>query len=444
MAVRQGTRLTLLAMSLGFAVVQLDVSVVNVAIRPIGDALGGGGAGLQWIVNAYTITFAAFILSAGAVGDRVGARRVFVAGFALFTAASAVWGPGPSPGALGAGRAVQGVGAAVLVPCSLILLNHAYPEPHERARAVGFWAAGASVALSAGPLVGGALIAPLGWRAIFFINVPVGLLGIRLALRHARETPPAPGHRLDLPGQAAGILALGALAAALVEGGRAGWTEPAVLAGYAVALAALGAFVAIEARSAAPMLPLGFFPSRTFSAASAMGLLLNIAVYGLIFVLSLYFQRAQGRSALATGLAFAPMTGIVMATNVGAGRLAGRIGARRVMLLGAVLAAAGCLALRFADAGTPYLTMVVQLVAFGAGVGLVVPLMTSELLGSVDRARSGAAPGTLNPVRPTGSVIGVALYGSLVAASSVVGGLHAALGVSVGALLATGALALLA
>src|SRR4051812_36993096 len=370
MAVRQGTRLTLLAMSLGFAVVQLDVSVVNVAIRPIGDALGGGVAGLQWIVNAYTITFAAFILSAGAVGDRVGARRVFVAGFALFTAASAMCGLAPSLGALVAARAVQGVGAAVLVPCSLILLNHAYREPHERARAVGFWAAGASVALSAGPLVGGALIATLGWRAIFFINVPVGLAGIRLALRHTRETPPAPGHRLDLPGQAAAVLALGALAGATIEGGRAGWTQPSVLAGYALASAALAAFVAIEARSGAPMLPLRFFRSRTFSAATAMGLLLNVAVYGLIFVLSLYFQRAQGRSALETGLAFAPMTGIVMATNVSAGRLARRIGARRVMLLGAVLAAAGCFALLFVDAGTPYAAMVVQLVAFGAGVGL--------------------------------------------------------------------------
>jgi len=444
MEVRQGTRLTLLAMSLGFAVVQLDVSVVNVAIRPIGEALGGGVAGLQWIVNAYTITFAAFILSAGAVGDRIGARRVFVAGFALFTAASAMCGLAPSLGALIAARAVQGVGAAVLVPCSLILLTHAYQAPHERARAVGFWAAGASVALSAGPLVGGALIATLGWRAIFFINVPIGLLGVRLALRYARETPPAPGHRLDLPGQAAAVVALAVLAAATIEGGRTGWTQPAVLAGYAVALIAACAFVAIEARSAAPMLPLGFFRSRTFSAASAMGLLLNIAVYGLIFVLSLYFQRAQGRSPLETGLAFAPMTGIVMATNIGAGRLARRLGARAVMLLGTVLAAAGCAALWFLGADTPYAAMVVQLVAFGAGVGLVVPLMTSELLGSVDRARSGAASGTLNTMRQTGSVIGVALCGSLVAGGSVVGGLHAALGVSAGALLCTGALALLA
>src|SRR3954469_5433173 len=269
MAVRQGTRLTLLAMSLGFAVVQLDVSVVNVAIRPIGDALGGGVAGLQWIVNAYTITFAAFILSAGAVGDRIGARRVFVAGFALFTAASAMCGLAPSLGALIAARAVQGVGAAVLVPCSLILLNHAYREPHERARAVGFWVAGASVALSAGPLVGGALIAALGWRAIFFINVPIGLAGIWLTLRHAEETPRAGGRGFDLPGQVAAIVALSSLAAATIEGGRSGWTAPGVLAGYGVPFLAFAAFLALEARGRRPMLPLGLFGSRTFSAAAA-------------------------------------------------------------------------------------------------------------------------------------------------------------------------------
>src|SRR3954451_17869069 len=218
MALRQETRLTLVAMSLGFAVVQLDVSVVNVAIRPIGDALGGGVAGLQWIVNAYTITFAAFILSAGAVGDRIGARRVFVAGFALFTAASAMCGLAPSLGALVAARAVLGVGAAVLVPCSLILLNHAYREPHERARAVGYWAAGASVALSAGPLVWGALIGTLCWRASLFIKVPVGVWGFRVALRHARAASPAPGHGLDVHGQGPAVLALGALAAATIEG----------------------------------------------------------------------------------------------------------------------------------------------------------------------------------------------------------------------------------
>jgi MFS transporter, DHA2 family, methylenomycin A resistance protein len=426
MATKSASRLTLLAMSLGFAVVQLDVSVVNVAVRPIGQALGGDVAVLQWIVSAYTIAFAAFILSAGALGDRIGARRVFVAGFALFTAASAACGLAPGVGVLVAARAVQELGAAVLVPCSLILLNHAFPAPAARARAVGLWAAGASVALSGGPLVGGVLIAALGWRAIFFINVPIGLAGIWLTLRHAEETPRAERRGLDLPGQVTAVIALAALAAATIEGGRAGWTAPGVLAGYGVAVAALAAFLVIEARGARPMLPLGLFRSRTFSAAAAMGLLLNIAVYGLLFVLSLFFQEAQGRSALGAGLAFAPMTGVVMGANVGAGALAARFGVRKVIAAGAALAAAGCAGLLGVGAETPYAAMAGQLVAVGAGVGLVVPLMTSELLGSVDRSRSGLASGTLNTMRQTGSVIGVALLGALA------GDLHVVLAVAGG------------
>ena len=375
------SRFTLVAMSLGFAVVQLDVSVVNVAIRPIGDALGGGVAALQWIVNAYTVAFAAFILSAGALGDRVGARRLFVAGFALFTAASAACGLAPGLGVLVGARAVQGLGAAILVPCSLILLSHAFPAPADRSRAVGLWAAGASVALSGGPLVGGALIAALGWRAIFFINVPIGILGMWLTLRFARETPRAPDRGVDVPGQSAAVLALATLAAATIAGGQGGWGRPGVIAGYAVEAVAFAAFLIWEARSARPMLPLGLFRDRTFSSAAAIGLLLNIAFYGLIFVLSLFFQRDQGRSALATGLAFAPMTGVVMATNVAAGRLARVAGPRRVILLGAVLAAAACALLLGVGRSTPYWAMALPLTMLGGAVGLIVPLMTSELLG---------------------------------------------------------------
>ncbi len=182
-----------MATSLGFAVVQLDVSVVNVAIKPIGADLGGGVSGLQWVVGAYTLAFAALILSAGALGDRIGARRMFVAGFALFTLASAACGLAPGLGVLIAARAVQGVGAAVLVPCSLSLLNHGYRDPKARARAIGLWAAGAAVALSAGPLLGGILTSSLGWRSIFFINLPLGLAGILLTLRFASETRAATG-----------------------------------------------------------------------------------------------------------------------------------------------------------------------------------------------------------------------------------------------------------
>jgi DHA2 family methylenomycin A resistance protein-like MFS transporter len=303
------------------------------------------------------------------------------------------------------------------------------------------WAAGAAAALSAGPLVGGALIAAIGWRAIFFINLPIGALGIWLTLRHARETPASLEHSLDLTGQASAVVALAALAAATIEGGRLGWTAPAVLAGYALSAAAFAAFLRTEARRRQPMLPLTLFANRTFSAAAAIGFVLNVAVYGLIFVLSLFFQREQGRSALATGFAFAPMTAVVMATNVAAGKLAARTGPRRVVIAAALLAAAACAALLPTSRGTPYVAMVAQLFAFGAAIGLIVPLITSELLGSVDRARSGVASGTLNTMRQTGSVIGVALFGSLVGASGLTGGLHAALAVSVGLMALCGGLA---
>ena len=427
---------TLIATSLGFGVVQLDVSVVNVAINPIGADLGGGVAALQWVVNAYTLAFAGLILTAGVLGDRIGAKRVFVAGFALFTIASAACGLAPGLATLVAARAVQGIGAAVLVPCSLTLLNHAFPDARERAKAIGLWSAGASTALSAGPLIGGVLTSTLGWRAIFFINAPIGLAGILLTLRFATETSRTSGRGIDLPGQLAAVLTLAALACAMIEGGQLGFTAPLVLVCFAVALLAGLAFVLIEARSARPMLPLSLFRAPSFGAATAIGLLVNIAFYGLLFVLSLFFQRDQHHSALVTGLAFAPMTVAIIAANLATGRLAQRIGARVLIRFGALLMAAGCAALLGFGANAPYVALVVQLIALGFGLGLIVPAMTSTLLGAVARQRSGVASGTLNTARQTGSVLGVALFGALIAGpGSVVPGWHVALLISIGLLL---------
>jgi DHA2 family methylenomycin A resistance protein-like MFS transporter len=425
-----GQRWALLAISLGYGVVQLDVSVVNVAIKPIGADLGGRVSGLQWVVNAYTVAFAALILSAGALGDRIGAKRVFIAGFVLFTGASVGCGLAPALWVLVAARAVQGIGAAVLVPCSLSLLNHAFPEARARARAVGLWAAGASVALSAGPLVGGVLIAMLGWRAIFFINVPIAIVAIGLTWRYTRETSQSRDRGVDVPGQAIAILALVALAAATIEGGRRGFADPLVLAGYGVAVAAAVGFVAIELRRAKPMLPLGLFRSRTFSATSSIGLLVNIAFYGLIFVFSLYFQTTRHYSALLTGLAFAPATAAVLVANLVAGRLTARWGTRRVLAAAALLMAASLAGLLITGADTGYPMIVSQLVALGFGLGVLVPAMTAALLGSVDKSRSGIASGVLNTARQTGSVIGVALFGSL-ASGALVGGLRLSLLISI-------------
>jgi DHA2 family methylenomycin A resistance protein-like MFS transporter len=420
--------LTLVATSLGFAVVQLDVSVVNVAIKPIGAALGGDVSALQWVVSAYTVAFAALILSAGALGDRIGAKRVFIAGFSLFTAASAACGLAPALGVLIASRALQGAGAALLVPCSLTLLNHAYPEARERSWAIGRWAVGASTALSAGPLVGGVLTATLGWRAIFFINAPIGLIGILLTARFAGDTSRSPDRGVDTWGQLTAILCLTLLAAATIRGGAYGFTSPTVLAGYGAAVAAGAAFLTVEARRAHPMLPLQLFRCGGFGANTAIGLLINVAFYGLIFVLSLFFQRGQHFSALQAGLAFAPMTASIVASNAVAGSLEQRFGSRAVIAGGALLMAAGAAALEGVGPHSPFVTLAVQLVAIGFGLGLIVPVMTAQLLGSVDRSRSGIASGTLNTARQTGSVIGVALFGSLIAGGRhLVSGLHLAL-----------------
>ena len=434
------TSLTLAAMSLGYGVVQLDVTIVNTALISIGSSLGGGVAELQWVVSAYTIAFAAFILTAGALGDRVGAKRVFMAGFAIFTTASVGCALAPDATLLIAARSLQGLGAAILVPNSLALLSHAYADDKQRGRAVGIWAAGASLALTAGPLVGGGLIALIGWRSIFLVNLPIGLAGLWLTWRYAGETPRSPQREIDLPGQIAAIAALGCVAGAIIEGGALGWSNPFVIAGFAAAAVLAVLFVLREQRASQPMLPLSLFGHRMFALTSLVGLLVNVAFYGLIFVFSLYFQRINGMSPFVTGLAFVPMMGAVLPVNLVAARVAERIGAPVTIATGATLAAAGCLTLLGIQPGTSYWATCVQLIVIGAGLGLLVPPLTSTLLGSVEKSRSGIAAGVLNATRQTGRVLGVALFGSLIGQSGAfIAGAHASLVISACLLLVAGA-----
>jgi DHA2 family methylenomycin A resistance protein-like MFS transporter len=428
--------LTLAAMGLGFAVVQLDVTVVNVALARIGAAMGGGVAGLQWVVNAYTIVFASLILTSGALGDRLGARRLFMAGFILFVVASMACGAAPSLVILIGARAIQGIGASVLVPCSLTLLNHTYQEPGPRAKAVGVWAGVAGIALAGGPVIGGVLIAGVGWRSIFFINLPLGLLGIWLTWRYAGESSQSREHPLDLAGQAAAIVAVAALAAAVIEGGAVGWGNPLVVTGFGVFIIAGAVFLVVEARRIGPMLPLSFFGNRTFSAASLVGLLINLAFYGLIFDLSLYFQQIKEFTPLTTGLAFVPMTALVLGANLLAGRASAWLGARPPMVVGQAIFAVGCIALLGIGADTPYCGLWWPTVMIGAGIGLTVPPMTSALLATVDRKQSGVVSGVLNTTRQVGSVIGVALFGALIAGrQQFIFGMHLALYISIAAVL---------
>jgi DHA2 family methylenomycin A resistance protein-like MFS transporter len=432
--------LTLAAMSLGYGVVQLDVTIVNTALNSIGTSLGGGVSELQWVVSTYTIAFAAFILTAGALGDRIGAKKVFMAGFAIFSVASVACALAPTASLLIAARAIQGLGAAILVPNSLALLSHAYADEKERGRAVGIWAAGASLALTAGPLIGGGLILLVGWRSIFLVNLPIGLVGLWLTWRYATETARSSQREIDLLGQLAAIAALGCLAGALIEGGAVGWDSPFVIAGFVSSAVLAILFVLQELRASQPMLPLSLFKRRMFALTSLVGLLVNVAFYGLIFVFSLYFQRLNGMSPFATGLAFVPMMSAVLPVNLAAARVSERIGAPATIALGAATAGFGCLTLLGIQHGTSYWAICVQLVVVGAGLGLLVPPLTSTLLGSVEKARSGIAAGVLNSTRQTGSVLGVALFGSLVGSlDTFIAGAHAGLIISACLLLAAAA-----
>jgi DHA2 family methylenomycin A resistance protein-like MFS transporter len=392
---------TLIGTSLGFGVIQLDVTVVNVAVKAIGGTFGGGIAELQWVVSSYVLMFAALILPAGALGDRFGAKRVLCAGFVIFVAASMACGLAPDFAVLIAARAVQGAGAALLGSCSLALLNYTFTSPADRARAIGQWAAGASAALSGGPVIGGILIATLGWRSIFFINTPIGLAGLWLVWRYAKETPRAARRGMDLAGAVSAVIALAAFAAAIIEAGSDGFTSPWVLGGLVVSALAVAVFIRSEARTAQPVLPLSLFRHRPFVAPVSVGFLVNVCVYGLIFLFSL------------------------------------RAGA---ILAGLVAMAIGCAALLRAGPGTGYPALVGQQILLGGGLGLLVPPMTGLLLSGVDRSRSGAAAGALTAFRQAGSLLGVAIFGALAGGGHFFPGLHLALWTSIAILAASGAL----
>jgi MFS transporter, DHA2 family, methylenomycin A resistance protein len=420
------------ASSFAFAVIQLDVTIVNVALSRISAEFGATMVDLQWVIDAYTLGFAALLLSAGVVVDRLGSKQVFVTGFVGFAAASLACGLAPSPGFLNATRAIQGIGAALLVPSSLAILNDACAHDSRlRARAIGIWTAAGGVAIAAGPVVGGLLLTGLGWRSIFLVNIPICAFGIALTLRWVPPTQPnrEKQRSFDLPGQALAIVALTAFIGAIIEARPLGITHPMVAAGSLLALVAGAAFIAVEARTASPMLPLHFFRLPGFTPAVVFGVLANCTYYGIIFVLSLYLQKAMGYSTVQAGLAFIPLTATFIVSNIASGWMAGRTGSRAPMILGGLIATVGfCLLDRLGGRST-FMDMLPGFILIPAGMGLAVPAMTTAILSSVDRARSGTASAVLNAARQVGGAIGVATFGALVSgvtAERIISGLNIA------------------
>lgn len=426
-----------LAASFGFALVQLDVTIVNVALPRMASELHAGVSALQWIVDAYALSFAVLLLLMGFLGDRWGARRVYQAGLVLFALASLGCGLSIDAPTLIVARAVQGLAAAAMLPNSLALINRANGhDRRQRARAIGWWTASGSIAIAAGPIVGGLLLGFTSWRSIFLINLPACAIGVWLAWRMPAFAPKHVHRSFDIQGQVLAVLALAALTAAIIQARPMGWTSPFVCAGFVVAVLAGAGFIWTEWRSDAPMLPLHFFSRPGFSPAVGYGVMVNLTYYGMVFVLSLYLQRVLGYSALHTGLAYLPLTATFFGVNVLSGWLIGVIGARPLMVIGALIDAGGFGLLLLLDAQSSYWLMLPAFALLPAGMGLGVPAMTNTVLSAVQPESSGIASGVLNAARQAGGAIGVAVFGAFAGdgRAHVVEGLHISAWISIGLL----------
>ncbi|MET3665214.1 DHA2 family methylenomycin A resistance protein-like MFS transporter [Caulobacter sp. 1776] len=414
------------AASFGFFVTQLDVTIVNVALDAIGAAFHAPTAQLQWVVDAYILALAAMLLSAGAIGDRVGPRRAFVAGLVLFGLTSAACGFATSPLVLILARVAQGAAGALLIPPSLALIAHAAAgDDRRRASAVGWWTAAGGVSIAAGPVLGGLLVETLGWRWVFFVNLPVCAIGAAWTLLAVPPTAPKPKVPLDIPGQALAVAAVSLLVGGLIEGGPKSSHGGAWSAGTLVALAAglllAAAFVAFERRARHPAMPMAVFRRRPAWTAVVVGSILNFSYYGLIFVLGLYMLRVLHWTPAKAGIAFLPLTATFIVSNLMSGSLVVRYGARTVTAGGVLVAAFGYALTARLGAGSTMADMLPGFAVIPAGMGLAIPALTSGLLASVDRHEAGAASGTLNACRQVGGAAGVAICGGLAGLDIVTG-----------------------
>jgi MFS transporter, DHA2 family, methylenomycin A resistance protein len=421
---RSSGGLVLVGLALGYFMVLMDTTVVNVALPAIGARFSGSLSTLQWVSNGYTLTFAAFLLTAGTLSDRFGGRRVFLAGLWSFGVLSLVSAFSPTIETLITLRILLGVCGALLLPSSLSVIATMFSDPARRARALGNWAAITGLALVAGPPIGGLLTDLVSWRAIFVINVPIAAVSIAIVRGGARANVAAGDRGLDLAGQVTAVATLSFLTYALVHVGETGRGDSITVVCLAVAAVTAGAFVLLEARQerrgGLPMVPLSLFRTPTFSAALFAGLVVNFGIGGVLFTLSLFFQESRDWSSLVAGLAFLPMTLPTAFNPIFTGRLVARIGPRRPATVGLVLIASGT-GLQAAGTGDGAIDVGIggaALLLLGLGISLALPSLVAGLLTAVPREKAGIASGALNSARQTGAVLGVAVLGAVLATSS--------------------------
>jgi EmrB/QacA subfamily drug resistance transporter len=410
---RRWTVLAVCALSL--FLIGLDTTIVNVGLPAIGDGLGVGTRGLEWVVDAYTVPFAAFLIASGALADRFGRRRVFRCGLVVFGAASLVCAVAPSLEVLVAARAVQGVGASMLSPVALAIVVSAMPDPRERARAIGIWASVFGLSMAAGPVTGGALVAAFGWRSVFWINAPVIAAALLLVALFVPESHGRRTRRLDLPGQLLLTLALALLVGVLIEGPRIGWTSPTATACYALTALAAAAFVRVELRRPEPLMDLALFRRPAFATAVLGATAVFVALTTTLLLTTLYLQHARGWTPLATGTATLPMALGATVCAPWAGSLVGRFGPRRPLLLAGGFLAAGGASLVGLGEDTSVLLLLAAFLLIGIGFGFANAPLTNTAVSGLPPSRAGVAGAIASTARQVGAALGVALAGGLVA-----------------------------
>jgi EmrB/QacA subfamily drug resistance transporter len=397
---------------------QLDATAVNVALPAMGRDLGGGLAASQWVVDGYVLALACLAVTGGGLGDRFGRRKVYRVGLTVFTCGSLACAAAPALPALLTARVVQGVGASMLMPVTLAIIAHTFDDPAARSRAIGLWAGASGLAAAAGPLLGGGLVTAAGWRSIFWVNVPIGALALFLTRRYVPESRAAQPRPFDAAGQTLWVLATAILTYALIHAPSSGWLSgTSVLLFGAAVCAALG-LVVVESRSAHPLIDPRLYRDRVFAGVSVLAVLFFLAVNGTLFISSLILQRVHGLSPVQTGLRLLPAPAALALGAMVSGRLAPRAGNRPILLSATTALSAACLLLALTGDGTSPALSEPAYLLLGSGLGLANPLLTDIAIAAMPRSRAGVASATVGTSRQLGSVLGVAIMGSLAAHGS--------------------------
>ena len=430
---------TLTAVAFGLFMIMLDNTVVNVALPSIEHDLHVSISSLEWVVTAYALTFAALLITGGKLGDLLGRRRIFIVGIAIFTLSSLACGLAPTSGFLIGARAVQGVGAALMNPASLSIIPATFP-PKQRGTAIGIWAGVSALALAIGPLIGGVIVDNINWNWIFFINVPVGVVGIvvsRLVIKESRDT--SHEQSIDLPGLITSSAGLFALTYGLIEGNRHGWTSPEIVGLFSAAAVLLAGFVLLERYQRLPMLDLSLFQNGSFVGANLVAMLVSLGMFGVFFFVSLYIQNILGWTPTQAGASFLPMTILIILVAPIAGRLSDRVGSRWLMGGGMTLVSISLLLYQRVGLHSTFWTLLPAMMLGGLGMAMTMSPMTAAAMGSVPVDKAGVGSGVLNSFRQLGGSLGIALMGAILAsyatapprsplgAQQFVDGLHAAL-----------------